>query len=140
MPPKKKKRKNVVTATAAAADAAAAPPSYRYRAVLWGSWKPPPGQQVFLHCPGLRHFDSQLCYCTPLALVGGAIHCSSSQAANCYYTPLALVGGAIYCRCCRVAGLPSGRWSGRSGSVQSFLTTTPSIRQTTNTATTPSSI
>jgi hypothetical protein len=30
--------------------------------------------------------------------------------------------------------------SGRSGSVLSFITTTPSIRQTTNTATTPSSI
>jgi len=36
--------------------------------------------------------SSQLCNCTPLALVGGAIYCQL-----CYCTQLALVGGAIYC-------------------------------------------
>jgi hypothetical protein len=56
--------------------------------------KPPSRQQVFLHCLGLRHFE-QPSDCTPLALVGGAIYCLSSQL--CYYTPLAHVGGAIYC-------------------------------------------
>ena len=113
MPPKKKKRAAVVTATAAAANVAVAPwrlPMLPRRLLssrtLGLMGKPLPGQLVFLHCPGLRHFEQPTLRLHP--------PCSRRR--------------------CNLLH------KGRSGSVLSFLTTTPSIRRTTNTATTPSSI
>jgi len=116
MPPKKKKRKDVVTATAAAADAAAAPPIEPY----FGAHGEATARAASLSpLPGFEAFRAANSATAPQSTAG---------AANSATTP-PLLSSAV-----------QSTARGRSGSVLSFLTTTPSIRQMTNTATTPSSI
>jgi len=108
-------------ASADAADAAAAPPIEPYvgangEATSRATSLPP--------LPRFETFRANSATAPPLLLLAGQSTANSATAPN-------LLSSAVQ---------STARISGRSGSVLSFITTTPSIRQTTNTATTPSSI